>query len=61
MTDANLTYRAASGKWNISVWGRNLENAAVIGPGAYVGAGTIGGVYWVLPPRTYGVKLGLSW
>jgi iron complex outermembrane receptor protein len=61
MTDASLTYRAASGKWNVSVWGKNLENSAVIGPGAYVGAGTIGGVYWLLPPRTYGLKLGINW
>jgi iron complex outermembrane receptor protein len=60
-TDANLTYRAASGKWNVSAWAKNLENRAVIGPGAYVGAGTIGGVYWVLPPRTYGVRLGINW
>jgi iron complex outermembrane recepter protein len=61
MTDANLTYRAASGKWNVGLWGRNLENKAVLGPGAYVGAGTIGGVYWLLPPRTYGLKVGLNW
>ena len=61
MTDANLTYRAASDKWSVSLWGRNLENSAVLGPGAYVGAGTIGGVYWLLPPRTYGLKLGLNW
>jgi len=61
MTDANLTYRASSGKWFVGLWGRNLENKAVLGPGAYVGAGTIGGVYWILPPRTYGVKLGLNW
>ncbi len=60
-TDANLTYRSASGKWNVSAWAKNLENSAVIGPGAYVGAGTIGGVYWLLPPRTYGVRLGLNW
>jgi iron complex outermembrane receptor protein len=61
MTDSNLTYRSASGKWSLGLWGKNLENRAVIGPGAYVGAGSIGGVYWLLPPRTYGVKLGLSW
>jgi iron complex outermembrane recepter protein len=60
-TDANLTYRPASGKWNVSAWAKNLENRAVIGPGAYVGAGTIGGVYWVLPPRTYGVRVGINW
>jgi iron complex outermembrane receptor protein len=60
-TDANLTYRSQSGKWSTSVWGRNLENTAVIGPGAYVGAGTIGGVYWLNPPRTYGARLELHW
>lgn len=60
-TDANLTYRAQSGKWYAALWGRNLENSAVIGPGAYVGAGTIGGVYWVLPPRTYGARFGINW
>lgn len=61
MTDANLTWNSADDKLSIGVWGRNLENSAVIGPGAYVGAGLIGGVYWVLPPRTFGVKLGLHW
>jgi iron complex outermembrane receptor protein len=61
MTDANLTYKSQNGKWNVGLWGRNLENSAVIGPGAYVGAGTIGGVYWVLPPRTYGVRFGMNW
>ena len=61
MTDANLTYKPQKGNWSIALWGRNLENSAVIGPGAYVGAGTIGGVYWLLPPRTYGVRLGLNW
>jgi iron complex outermembrane receptor protein len=61
MTDANLTYRAQSGHWFAGLWGRNLENSAVIGPGAYVGAGTIGGVYWVLPPRTFGIRFGMSW
>jgi iron complex outermembrane receptor protein len=61
MTDANITYKAPKGNWNVALWGRNLENKAVIGPGAYVGAGTIGGVYWLLPPRTYGVRLGLNW
>jgi iron complex outermembrane recepter protein len=61
MTDANLTYHSASDKWYVALWGRNLENTAEIGPGAYVGAGSIGGVYWVLPPRTFGVRLGLKW
>jgi iron complex outermembrane receptor protein len=61
MTDANLTYRSASGRWYAGLFGRNLENSAVIGPGAYVGAGTIGGVYWLLPPRTYGARFGLNW
>jgi len=61
MTDANLTYHSASDKWFVALWGRNLENTAEIGPGAYVGAGSIGGVYWVLPPRTFGVRLGLKW
>jgi iron complex outermembrane receptor protein len=61
MTDANLTYKSQNGKWNVGLFGKNLENSAVIGPGAYVGAGTIGGVYWLLPPRTYGVRFGVNW
>jgi len=61
MTDANLTYKSQNGKWNVALFGKNLENSAVIGPGAYVGAGTIGGVYWLLPPRTYGVRFGVNW
>jgi len=27
----------------------------------FVGAGTIGGVYWLLPPRTFGARFGLNW
>lgn len=61
MTDASLTYHASDDKWALGLWGRNLENSSVIGPGAYVGAGAIGGVYWVLPPRTFGVRAGLNW
>jgi iron complex outermembrane recepter protein len=61
MTDANLTYRASSGRWFAGLWARNLENSAVIGPGAYVGAGSIGGVYWILPPRTFGGRVGVNW
>ena len=61
LTDASLTYHATDDKWTVALWGRNLENSSVIGPGAYVGAGTIGGVYWVLPPRTFGVRAGLNW
>jgi iron complex outermembrane receptor protein len=60
-TDTNITYRSQSGKWNVGAFGKNLENRAVIGPGAYVGAGEIGGVYWLLPPRTYGVRMGINW
>jgi iron complex outermembrane receptor protein len=61
MSDADLTYKSQNGKWSVSLWGKNLENSAVLGPGAYVGAGTIGGVYWLLPPRTYGVRMALNW
>ncbi len=61
MTDSNITYRSENGKWNVGLWGKNLENKAVIGPGAYVGAGTIGGVYWLLPPRTFGLRAGVNW
>ena len=61
MTDSNVTYRSQNGKWNVGLWGKNLENKAVIGPGAYVGAGTIGGVYWLLPPRTFGLRAGVNW
>ncbi|HEY3730784.1 MAG TPA: TonB-dependent receptor [Steroidobacteraceae bacterium] len=61
MTDLTVTYRAASGKWSVAGWGKNLENVAVLGPGAYVGAGDIQGVYWLLPPRTWGVRLDVHW
>jgi hypothetical protein len=61
MTDSNVTCRSQNGKWNVGLWGKNLENKAVIGPGAYVGAGTIGGVYWLLPPRTFGLRAGVNW
>lgn len=61
MTDANITWNSADDKLSLGLWVRNLENSAVLGPGAYVGAGLIGGVYWLLPPRTFGAKLGVRW
>jgi iron complex outermembrane recepter protein len=55
-TGAALTYYSASGKWDVGLWGRNLENVATL---AAAGAGGLPGpsASYIDPPRTYGVKI----
>lgn len=65
-TDISLTYHAPDGRWTISAFGRNLEDAPTYS--AYQGlplrtGGVIVGAYGsatVDAPRTYGVRVGFD-
>jgi iron complex outermembrane recepter protein len=56
-TDLTLTYTFANGKWNISAWGKNLENTARVVAPATTSVPGINSVF-VEPPRTYGLRIG---
>lgn len=66
-TDVSLTYRAPGNRWNVSVWGRNLENRATYSsftPSQLRVAGTLVGAYtnvYIDATRTYGVRLGFNY
>jgi iron complex outermembrane recepter protein len=56
-TDLVLTYTFANDRWNIGLWGKNLENTArFVGP-ATTSVPGINSVY-MEAPRTYGVRVG---
>ncbi len=56
--DADITYRTADGKWSVSAWVRNINDAEIynsvttmiVGPTTYFTGD-------LRPPRTYGVRL----
>jgi iron complex outermembrane receptor protein len=59
-TDATLTYFAADGRWNIALWGKNLENRATIGAtAASISPGPAAA--FIDPPRTFGVRASVNW
>jgi len=65
-TDVSLTYRAPDNRWNIGLWGRNLENSATFSTFTPNQA-RVGGVLivaysyvYVDAPRTYGVRAGFN-
>ena len=69
-TDVSLTYRAPGNRWNVSAFGRNLENSATYatfsanpfrqgGPGTPI-TGAFGAGYPDIP-RTYGVRIGFTY
>ena len=54
-TDLDINYEALK-HWYASIYGRNLENKAV-GANAVAGAGNVPALD-LLPPRTFGVRIG---
>ena len=65
-TDVSLTYRAPGNRWNISVYGRNLEDRATYSaftPSQLRVGGQLVGAYsnvYIDAPRTYGVRAGVT-
>jgi iron complex outermembrane receptor protein len=53
--DASVTWNDESGKWNVSVWGKNLTNEAY-GSALVIGQRSLGEAY--APPRTFGFTVG---
>jgi iron complex outermembrane receptor protein len=55
--DANLKYTAASGKWDLSLWGKNLTDEVIV---RHLIVGALAGSNIVYqPPRTYGATVNL--
>ena len=65
-TDVSLTYRAPDNRWNVSIWGRNLEDRATYSaftPNQLRVGGVLVGAYsntYIDAPRTYGVRVGAN-
>ncbi len=57
-TTAAILYHAASGKWSVGVWGKNLENHGVFGAAGAVSPGV--GAAFIEPPRTFGLRFQLN-
>jgi iron complex outermembrane recepter protein len=54
-TDVSVTYNSPDGQWNVGIWAKNLENAAV--EGATATGGSPGPVItFPQDPRTFGVR-----
>lgn len=52
-TDLNLTYYSSNDKWNVGLWVKNIENAAVWNAGGTLGPNTFS---FPQAPRTFGVR-----
>jgi len=65
-TDVSLTYKSPGNRWNVSVWGRNLEDTATYSsftPAQLRVNGALVGAYsnvYIDAPRTYGVRVGVN-
>jgi hypothetical protein len=56
-TDVSLTYYAPNSKWDIALYGNNLENVATIASVGETGRPyPFAGVAYVERPRLYGVR-----
>jgi iron complex outermembrane receptor protein len=57
-TDITATYTEPQGRWDLSLWGRNLEKRATIAAAAETGyPEPFSGTAYLESPRTYGVRL----
>jgi len=54
MTDVNVNYMAASGKWNINAYLKNIENHAQK-------TSMMGGFLYLAPPRTWGLVMTVNY
>jgi iron complex outermembrane receptor protein len=62
-TDLNLTYASSDDRWSLQGYVRNLEDENVrtaSSPNATTGLATNGNGEFYAPPRTYGVRLGVT-
>lgn len=59
MANALLTSTSPTDSLNASIWGKNLLNEHLTA-GAELGSGLSGGGVYPIPPRTYGVTLGVK-
>jgi iron complex outermembrane receptor protein len=62
-TDLNLTYASSDDRWSLQGYVRNLEDENVrtaSSPNATTGLATNGNAEFYAPPRTYGVRLGVT-
>lgn len=65
-TDVSLTYRAPDNRWNVSIWGRNLEDTptySAFTPNQLRVGGQVVGAFtntYIDAPRTYGLRFGIK-
>ena len=62
-TDLNLTYASSDDRWSLQGYVRNLEDEDVrtaSSPNATTGLSTNGNAEFYAPPRTYGLRLGVT-
>jgi len=62
-TDLNLTYASSDDRWTLQGYVRNLEDEDVrtaSSPNATTGLATNGNAEFYAPPRTYGLRLGVT-
>lgn len=60
-TDASITYRPPSERWEIGIWAKNLENKATAASSGTSPGRSYPGVVYLEPPRTYGGRLLVKW
>lgn len=57
MTDLSLRYFSQSGKWDVALWGKNLENTAMLEANGETGLPyPNAGAAFINPPRTFGIR-----
>jgi iron complex outermembrane recepter protein len=60
--DGRLTWEDAQGKWQVSLWAKNLLDEEIIVDGDTNGGGFfVMDTYQLAPPRTYGLEASYNW